>query len=178
MAGRGRRSLDCQKPTNPEEGAMAEKKKDDTSSATETSTAVVPQGSPRLEPFRAWPDLFRWPEWLGRADHPMKIEEVDEDGMRVIRAELAGIDPDKDVDLTVDHGMLTIRAERRQESTSDEGGVYRSEFSYGSFRRTVPLPAGASEDDIKASYTDGVLEIRFPVDGEKAAAKKIPVTRG
>ncbi|MBI2706244.1 MAG: Hsp20/alpha crystallin family protein [Actinobacteria bacterium] len=107
----------------------------------------------------------------------MKIEELDEEGTRVVRAELPGIDPDKDVELTVDHGVLTISAHRRAETKSEEGGVYRSEFSYGAFRRSVPLPAGATEADVKASYHDGILEVRFPVDDEKAAAKKIPIAR-
>lgn len=143
---------------------------DETSTPEETAPAVAAPRSTFL-------DLFRWPEWLGHVEPAMKIEELDEEGTRVVRAELPGIDPDKDVELTVDHGVLTISAHRRAETKSEEGGVYRSEFSYGAFRRSVPLPAGATEADVKASYHDGILEVRFPVDDEKAAAKKIPIAR-
>ena len=121
----------------------------------------------------------RWQDWFNSfGESGIRLEEFDEKGAHVVRAEMPGMDPDKDVELTVDHGMLTIHAERREEKKSDEKDRYRSEFSYGAFTRSVRLPAGATEDDVKASYTDGILEVRFPVDDEKAAARKIPVARG
>mgnify|MGYP001601181511 CR=1 FL=1 len=93
------------------------------------------------------------------------------------RAELPGIDPDKDVDISVDNGLLSLRAERREERKTKSDGGYRSEFSYGSFIRSVSLPPGATEDDVKATYHDGILEIRFPIDGEVAKSRKVPVVR-
>ncbi len=133
-----------------------------------------------LEPWWSdFPALFRPSEWMNRlSDQFIKLEEFDEDGTHVVRAEMPGIDPDKDVKLTVEHGVLTIRAERREEKKSEERDGYRSEFSYGSFTRSVRLPAGASEADVKANYHDGVLEIRFPIDTHEAEAKSIPVARG
>ena len=125
------------------------------------------------------PQLFHWGDWLSRlADSGMKLEERDEDGTHLVRAEMPGIDPDKDVHIEVDHGVLTIQAERRQQARSENEHGYHSEFHYGSFARSVQLPAGATEDDVKATYRDGILEIRFPVDREQAEARKIPVTRG
>lgn len=107
----------------------------------------------------------------------MKIEEFDDGGTHVVRAEMPGIDPDKDVNVTVEHGVLTIRAERRQQTKTEEKNGYRSEFSYGSLARSVRLPAGATEADVSASYRDGILEVRFPIDDGEAKAKKIPVQR-
>ena len=66
-----------------------------------------------------------------------------------VRAEMPGVDPANDVDITVRGGRLTIRAARSEKSESKG----RSEFSYGSFSRTVSLPPGADEDDITATST-------------------------
>ena len=107
----------------------------------------------------------------------IKIEEFDDGGTHVVRAEVPGIDPDNDVSVTVDHGVLTVRAERRQQKKTEEKDGYRSEFSYGSFTRSVRLPAGATESDVSASYQDGILEVRFPIDQGEAKAKKIKVQR-
>ena len=70
-----------------------------------------------------------------------------------------GVDPGKDVDITVRDGVLTIKAERTEKKESNG----RSEFSYGSFIRSVTLPAGADEDAIKASYDKGILTVSVPV---------------
>jgi HSP20 family molecular chaperone IbpA len=104
-----------------------------------------------------------------------RVEEFNEDGQYVLRAELPGIDPDKDVDIAIEGGLLTVKAERREEKK--EGG--RSEFRYGTFTRTVRLPEGAVEDDVTASYHDGILEIKAPIAEQKSpTAKHIPVEKG
>jgi HSP20 family protein len=93
---------------------------------------------------------------------------------------MAGMDPGKDVEVTVSDGMLRIAAERREEEKTEEKDYYRRELRYGSFSRDLPLPDGTTESDIQASYKDGILEIRVPVAKEAAPepAKKIPVTKG
>ena len=131
-----------------------------------------------------------WPDWIGRrmfdlpeawkdlmADTDMKVEEFQEDGHLVVRAEMPGIDPDKDVEITVSNHMLHLRAERRSETKTEDKKGYRSEFHYGSFARSVPLPVGATDDDVTATYNDGILEVRVPVDDIEADAKKIPISR-
>ena len=130
---------------------------------------------------------FEWPELLFHrftdrfpffAEDTIKVEEFREDGTMVVRAELPGIDPDKDVELTVENGYLTLHAERHEEKKEGEGTErYRSEFKYGSFTRVVPLPVGVTEADVKATYSDGILEVRMPVDAAKAEVHKVPVTR-
>jgi HSP20 family molecular chaperone IbpA len=77
----------------------------------------------------------------------MRLEDEMNEGRYVVRAEMPGVDPAKDVDITVRDGQLTIKAERTEKKEFNG----RSEFSYGSFARTVSRPAGADEDDIKAT---------------------------
>lgn len=110
----------------------------------------------------------------------MKVEQFQDGTTLVVRAEVPGIDPDKDVDVSVSDGMLHIRAERAEKSEHKSKNGYRSEFRYGSFSRSVALPAGAKEEDITATYKDGVLEVRAPapVTATAEASKKIRVDRG
>ena len=109
-----------------------------------------------------------------------KVEEFQDGDAMVVRAELPGIDPDQDVELTVVGDTLQLRAERREKSEHKDKAGYRSEFRYGSFVRSLPLPAGTQDEDITATYQDGVLEVRVPVKApdQKAGTRKIPVTRG
>jgi HSP20 family protein len=108
----------------------------------------------------------------------LRVEEFVDGDEIVVRAEMPGIDPEKDVEITVSDHTLRMRAERREETKSEEKGTYRSEFRYGSFSRSVPLPVGASEKDVKATYKDGILEVRVPLDKQQAEAKKVKVERG
>ena len=87
-------------------------------------------------------------------------------------AELPGIDPDKDVEITIQDGVLNVHGERREEHKDHQ----RSEFFYGSFSRSVALPKGADVDDTRASYKDGILEVSVKLVEEKAEVKKISVT--
>lgn len=132
-----------------------------------------------------------WPYWADLQDVAeklfeggperswLRVEEFVDDKTLVVRAELPGIDPDKDVDLSIVDGNLVIRAEKQEKSEHKEKDSYRSEFRYGSMSRTVPLPAGATEADVKATYSDGVLEVRVPIVEEVAPApKKVAITRG
>lgn len=114
--------------------------------------------------------------WFDKADR-MLMEEFVEDGVLVIRVEIPGVDPEKDVDVDVHDGVLHIQAQRTEKQETTEKSFYRSEFRYGSFSRHVPLPAGATPDDIKATYADGVLEVRVPTNSQTAKATKVPVQR-
>ncbi len=115
-----------------------------------------------------WSDLWTgFPSLTGlRPDHMIRLEDEIQDGHYVLRAELPGIDPEKDVDITVSNGQLTIKAERSEKKEANG----RSEFTYGSFTRSVKLPAGANEDDIKAAYDKGILTVDVAVPEQAAAA--------
>jgi HSP20 family protein len=106
------------------------------------------------------------------------VDVFSRQGDLVVRAELPGVDPEKDVDITVEDGVLTIKGERRHEQKTEEENYYRFESSYGSFQRNVPLPSGVKADDIAASYDDGILEVVIPKAGALTSARKIPVTAG
>ena len=130
------------------------------------------------DPKTVIPDVIDWFEepfltlrpYLGQ---PIRIEDYTEDGHYVVRAELAGIDPEKDLEVSVGAGYLQIRAAR----SSHVEGKHRSEFRYGSFSRTLELPPGADPDSVTADYTHGILTIKVAVQGERReATKTIPVT--
>lgn len=133
----------------------------------------------RTEPwslFDLTPNFMRL-DWNPSSLQAIRVEHYRDGNTVVIRAELPGIDPDKDVAITLENEVLHISAERteRHERTDDDG--YRSEFRYGSFSRDIRVPAGVTESDITATYDDGVLEVHVPVPAEKAPTS-IPVSRG
>lgn len=142
----------------------------------------------RREPFHLdLPDwMTQWLEDRGFADRllssgavPMRVEELEDAGTYVLRAELPGIDPDKDVEITVADGMLHVQAERTENKEDRDKSGFRSEFRYGRFERTLPLPAGASVDDVSATYKDGLLEVRVPRREVPPSTKAtVPVQRG
>jgi HSP20 family molecular chaperone IbpA len=101
----------------------------------------------------------------------LRVEDEMKDGLYEVRAELPGVDPIEDIEVTVRDGQLTIKAERTQ--TSESNG--HSEFSYGSFVRTVPLPAGADEDDINATYDRGILTVSVPLSEDYPTEKHVEV---
>jgi HSP20 family protein len=115
--------------------------------------------------FRAlFPGLIDWLEspWAGppqfTAAQSFRVEEMARDNRYVIRAELPGLDPERDIEVTVEGRTLTIRAERRQ----GDSEPYRSEFRYGSLTRLVRLPARVDAKDVTARYERGVLEVSVP----------------
>jgi HSP20 family molecular chaperone IbpA len=116
-----------------------------------------------------WPALMEWRRGAGT----MRIEDRMDEGHYIVRAELPGVDPEKDIQVTIENGMLTVSAERR-EDVSEKG---RTEFRYGSFRRRVTLPPGSQEDGVQARYQDGILEVTVPLAADRAATRTIPITR-
>jgi len=125
-----------------------------------------------------FPELFDWLESPWPAVLPFgpaqtfRVEDYTEDGKYMIRAELPGVDPDKDVEVTVESGMLTIHAERREETKQER----HSEFKYGSLTRSVSLPEGADPGKITATYDQGILKVTIPVPEQaKPSTRKIPV---
>ncbi|HEX6921796.1 MAG TPA: Hsp20/alpha crystallin family protein [Actinomycetes bacterium] len=89
--------------------------------------------------------------------------EMRTDGADVlITLELPGVDVEKDVDIEVAEGRLTISGERRDrsEQRDETGNVLVRELRYGSFRREFALPEGLTAEDVDASYDRGLLEVR------------------
>jgi HSP20 family protein len=129
--------------------------------------------------FDDLPEVFRRPVllWPERGIEPMHVEEFTEEGTLVIRAEMPGLDPEKDVEVSVVGDTLHITAERREEEESEGRDYARREFRYGAIHRELLIPKGLIDADVKATYKDGILEIRVPMPSEVLeTAKKIPVT--
>jgi HSP20 family molecular chaperone IbpA len=103
--------------------------------------------------------------------HLVRLEDEMKEGVYEVRAELPGVDPVEDIEVTVRDGQLTIKAERTQ--TSESNG--HSEFSYGSFSRTVSLPTGADEDEINATYDRGILTVTVPLSEDHPSEKRVEV---
>jgi HSP20 family protein len=122
-----------------------------------------------------------WRRWLDNGVEPdgwMRVEEIHEDGDLLVRAELPGVDPAKDVEVTVADHVLHISAKREERSEHQEKDSYRSEFRYGAFARDIRLPAGVDQGAVVADYKDGILEVRVPWPSEpEASATKVPISR-
>jgi HSP20 family protein len=115
----------------------------------------------------------------GLGERHLAVEEFRDGNTQVIRVELPEVDPERDIKLTVSDNTLNIRAERREQRQTREKGRYRSEFHYGSISKSVPLPPGASQADVQATYRAGILEIRIPVRAEQRSPEtRIPVRIG
>jgi len=150
-----------------------------------------------VAPWRPFGDLARWDadmdrmmdeffgrgttgsrldRWFRRDEMPIAAPVVDmfeEKDEIVVKAEIPGIDKDH-IEVNLGDHMLTIRGEKKKEDEVERENYYRSERSYGSFRRTLPLPAEVSTEKVKATFNNGILEIRLPKT-EDAKAKKIKV---
>lgn len=137
---------------------------------------VPARRQPLLTDLTDWFEGFPFPlTWRPNAQmQGLRVEDFTDGDDYVVRAELPGIDPDKDVEVTIQNGILNIRAERREEKSEKN----HSEFHYGSFSRSLRLPEGAKEDDVKASYDDGILTVRVTMAQPSTEAKKVSVSRG
>jgi HSP20 family protein len=92
-----------------------------------------------------------------------------------LKLEVPGMDA-KDIDIQVSADSVSISGERKEESKTEEQGVMRSEFRYGSFRRVIPLPARVQNTNVNAEYKDGILTLTLPkAEEEKNKVVKVHV---
>jgi len=106
-------------------------------------------------------------EWLPSLD----VSETK--GDLVVKAELPGIDP-KDIDISLNEGILIIKGEKKQEKEEKEEGHYLVERNYGVFTRSIRLPKEAQNGKISAFYKNGVLKITLP-KSEETKKKEIKI---
>lgn len=122
---------------------------------------------------------FRFPARPGVMRRPFvpTTDVYSKNGSLIVRFELPGLNPAKDVTVTIEDGYLVVRGERKRSEEIKEEDYYRMEASYGIFERRIPLPEGITEKDIRADYKAGVLEIEVPkpiaLEGE--TPKVIPI---
>ena len=108
------------------------------------------------------------------SDWSPAVDIKEEAGKYVILADIPGVAPE-DIDVTMEHGTLTIKGERKSEKTEEKENFKRVERTFGSFYRRFSLPDDANADTINAVSKNGVLEITLDKN-EKQQAKKIKVT--
>lgn len=113
---------------------------------------------------------------VGRTWFP-PVESFVKDGRYHVRLELPGVDP-SDVDISLTGDQLTITGEKKANQAVDENNVYFSESRYGRFHRSFRLPEGIKHEDVKATYSNGVLELSIPVPDEvRPKTVKIEVSK-
>jgi HSP20 family protein len=163
--------------------AMAEKAKEKETKAVAPRRPFMGLSRWERDMERMMEDFFGrrtrpwWPERWFRTEEmevaPPVVDLYEEKDDIVVKAELPGIDKNNiEVNLT-DH-TLTIKGEKKKEEEIKEENYYRSERSYGSFIRTLELPKDVHTDKVKASFKDGILEVRLPKT-EEAKAKEVKV---
>lgn len=145
------------------------------------SAVESPAMAPVLwNPEDRWPRMMQWLDaWLPTdvgwrlQPHTLRMEEFQQDGTLTLRIEFPGIDPDKDVDITIDSGILTVTGRRSESDQSPQ----HSEFYYGEFFRSVPLPRGIDEGSVNATYDNGILEITMRMPEANGQKRHVPVAR-
>lgn len=105
------------------------------------------------------------------------MEMFEREGRLVVRVDLPGLTKDN-VHVEVTDEALTIEGERRSEHEERQGGFFRSERRYGTFRRQIPLPEGVNADQVTASFKDGVLEVSMPAPQQQARGRQIEIQSG
>jgi HSP20 family protein len=128
---------------------------------------------------RGWMRPFRW-EWpsLGEMAKPFegkmpKVDVIERDDEVIVKAELPGVDK-KDLDVSVTENSVTIKGTTSHEAKEEKGDYYRCEISRGAYARTVALPSYVDADKAKASFKDGVLELKLP-KVEKSKRRSIEI---
>ncbi len=102
------------------------------------------------------------------------VDVSETDNSVTVTAEIPGMKPE-DIDLSIENDTLVIQGEKKQEQRDEKENRLRVERSYGSFYRAVPLPCKCKEEDIKASFKNGVLSVEMPKETEQARGKKISI---
>jgi HSP20 family protein len=123
----------------------------------------------RMRPW--WPE--RWFKNEGMEPASPAVDFYEEKDHIVVKAELPGIDKNN-IEVNLADHTLTIKGEKKKAEEVKEKNYYRSERSYGSFVRTLELPTDVHGDKVKATFKDGILEVRLPRT-EEAKRKEVKV---
>ena len=101
----------------------------------------------------------------------IRVDVKEDDKAYTVQAEIPGVSKD-DIQVSVDQGVVTLRAEIKQEDSKADGGkLLRSERYYGAMARSFQLPQDIDQAEAKAKYTDGVLTLTLPKKGNSGSAR-------
>ena len=128
--------------------------------------------------WNPWDDMDKFFEDFGHLPTVRKqagsfipaINVYQDKGNVVVETSLAGIDP-KNVDVSIEDDVLIIKGKSEKKTEIDDKNYYRKEMSFGSFYRSVPLPAHVRGDKAKASFDNGMLKVQIPAEAEKKDKK-------
>jgi HSP20 family protein len=118
----------------------------------------------------------QWPFEGGTAAFKPPLESFVEEGNLLVRTDLPGIDP-KDITVSMRGDVLTIRARREEEHETKKRNFLHREFKYGAIERLVNLPRGVRTEEVKASFTNGLLELKIPMS-EEGTPKEVKIEVG
>ncbi len=186
------------KTKNTKAGKSGGKKKKTGAEAKSVAEVSVSSKVSTFEPFQALrkqvDDLFTnftgsWPHFeMPKIEWPTLIEtgtesaiakfDLSENGKSVkVVADIPGVD-EKDIEVLVEGGVLTIKGKKESEREEEKGDVYISERSFGSFSRAFRLPDGIDEQSVDASFDKGVLTVTLPKTAKKKTeARQVPVKK-
>ena len=125
---------------------------------------------------RPFPSLWAPERWRAPSRISLEVPAIDfyeEEEEFVIKADVPGMDKE-DIEINLSGETLTIKGDKKKEEEVKEEGYWCRERSYGSFARSIEVPAGVKSDQVKATFKDGVLEIRLP-KAEEAKKKTVTV---
>ena len=130
-----------------------------------------------LDLFNEFDRLFEWPTPYRRPENwGLALDVTENEAGYTIKASVPGIDPD-DLEITLEDNVLTIKGEVQAEAETEEETYHLRERRYGSFSRSVRFPMTVDNDEVAASYNQGVLTLEVP-KAEEAKPKRIAITVG
>jgi HSP20 family protein len=130
--------------------------------------------APNRDFFDRFLEDFRIPSvWSEDTGFSPAFDVSETDEALIVKAELPGME-EKDIDISLSDGVLTIKGEKKQEKESESGHYHTVERRYGAFSRTMRLPAEVNAEQVDAAYKDGVLSVTMPKT-EKAKPRKIEI---
>jgi HSP20 family protein len=130
---------------------------------------------------RLFEDFFRGrslaPFGEGWGAFSPSVDVVETENQITVSAELPGMS-DEDIEVSLDRGVLTIRGVKSEEQKEERENYYRAERTYGSFQRSIPLPAEVKQDEVEAVFQKGVLTITLPKAEVTESQHKIQIKAG